>query len=387
MPHTTSKFKAVHIPFFLHTSTTTTTTQPATMPPKPPLPDELEFDQPLTLLELPGGNLNSESIMWYFMSSPFFDGASNNVALFTQLRNTPGGQAILDSHVKFQEALQQRYPLGLQFIVTQEPQGPGQGWVIQRQMKERVVEEGKERVKVEIQGTYYTVGTRILMAPSLLDVLQTRLLTTSVYLQEVFEISKSMSHYSPATGHTYLPPTYESAPKAIASSRLGTPGPEAETSSQVGSSQPVVGTETSETEFSDAFFMSSFILTQRHGNEYMDENPLVGEPGAFVYGTTTRQVEARNKAQAEKAASQASLSNTQSTILTVLPKGTESGVDTPKPAVTPKPPPTPMPADISGPSRKGSVSGVQKLSKKERRKSKGLASPITPNAPTGLPGP
>jgi mediator of RNA polymerase II transcription subunit 6 len=359
------------------------------MPPKPPLPDEIEFDQPLTLLELPGGNLNSESIMWYFMSSPFFDGASNNVALFTQLHNTPGGQAILDSRIKFQEALQTRYPLGLQFIVVEEPQGPGQGWVIQRQMKERVVEEGKERVKVEIQGTYYTVGTRILMAPSLLDVLQTRLLTTSVYLQEVFEISKSMSHYSPATGHTYLPPSYEAAPKVIASSRLGTPGLEAETSSQAGGSQPVVGTETSETEFSNGFFMSSLIMTQRHGNEYMDENPLVGEPGAFVYGTTTRQVEARNKAQAEKAAlsSQASASNIQSTTLTVPPKGTESGANTPKPSATPKPVPTPLPTDIAGPSRKGSVSGVTKLSKKERRKSKGLASPITPNAPTGPPGP
>lgn len=175
------------------------------MPPKPAVPDEQEFEQPQTLLELPGGDLNGESIMWYFMSSPFFDGASNNVALFTQCRASAEGQALLNNRKLFEEALQNRYPLGLQFIVVAEPQAAGQPWVIQRQMKYKPTDKDGnllDKVETQVQGTYYTVGNKILMAPSLLDVLQTRLVCHSKSLPNLATLTK----ISRIALHIYLPP-------------------------------------------------------------------------------------------------------------------------------------------------------------------------------------
>lgn len=115
-------------------------------------------------------------------------------------------------------------------------------------------------------------------------------------------------------------------------------------------------------EFSDALFMTSLNLTNQYGDEYMDENPLKGEPGAFVFTNTRNAVDERNKA-AEAALSLAN-----------APKM----LDIQPPSVAATPLPAATPAALESHSRKGSVAPDEKKKKKERRKSKGLASPTTP---------
>lgn len=137
-----------------------------------------------------------------------------------------------------------------------------------------------------------------------------------------------------------------------------------------------------ETEFSDALFMQSLNLTNQFGDEYMDENPLKGEPGAFVFTNTKNAVDERNKAQEQSAQAKSS----QATALTIE---TRPPSVAPSVVATPKGGATPAPAEAH--SRKGSVANISKEAKekkRERRKSKGLASPTTPGVPTpGLPPP
>ncbi|KAF2250574.1 hypothetical protein BU26DRAFT_517408 [Trematosphaeria pertusa] len=359
------------------------------MPPQLQPLDESEYDEPAALRGLPGGTLNSESILWYFMGSPFFDASSNNVALFNHLRQLgPAGQPTLDSRHAFEEALLSKYNHGSYFVVASEPKREGEPWVIQRQRKD----QGSAEIVVE--GTWYTQGTKILMAPSLLDVLQLRLLSVSTQLQDFFELSKNLSHFSPAMGHTYLPPSYEPPKAATASragSRIGSPALAAidapAAASQTQSQPQTLDAETNPTEFSDPFFFQSLALTNAFGNEYMDENPLQGEPGSFVFANTLAHVDARNKAQqqqqqqqqqqAAQAASGASTTTPAAGNIKAETQSVNSIAATPKAAAAP----APAPAAPEAQSRKASTASLPKPGKEKRRKSKGLTSPTTPAAP------
>jgi mediator of RNA polymerase II transcription subunit 6 len=131
----------------------------------------------------------------------------------------------------------------------------------------------------------------------------------------------------------------------------------------------------SETDFSDALFMHSLNLTNAYGDEYMDENPLKGEPGAFVFEASRTAVNARNKAQ-EQAAQPAAAA-------APLKIDTTPASVAPSVVATPKPTATATPTTAEGPSRKGSVapSGKKKKDKDRRKSQGGLASPTTPSVP------
>ena len=64
--------------------------------------------------------------------------------------------------------------------MTQEPKKEGEPWVIQKQMRRE--EDGK--VVMEVQGVYYTIKNKIVMAPSLLDVLQSRLVSNDTGIED-----------------------------------------------------------------------------------------------------------------------------------------------------------------------------------------------------------
>ncbi|KAF2264253.1 hypothetical protein CC78DRAFT_533316 [Lojkania enalia] len=337
------------------------------MPPKHTPLDEIQFENLRFLHQELGGQLNNETVLWYFMNSPFYDANCNNHALL--FGNAPDIHRLRTDRKYLEEALKMRFPTGLQFMVVADPQGPGQPWVIQKQLKTRVDDaQGNNRIEIEVRGTYYTVGTKIHMAPSLLDVLRSRMLGISTRLQEVFHTSRELNHWSPATGHTYLPPNlYRSDAKSVApgfASRLGSPGPsEADLSQALQTSQPV---EASTTAFNDDFFLASLALTTKYGHEYMDENPLQGEPGSFVFASTNQRVEAVNKARAE--------AHTGATLSLPTTRANEGGSSI---APTPKPAPT-EPA-----SRKGSVAvKAPPPGKEKRRKSRGMTSPTSPSAPS-----
>lgn len=176
-----------------------------------------------------------------------------------------------------------------------------------------------------------------------------------------------MTHWTPATGYSYYPPSYDTPKPTETASRIGSPtlapmdldhpdGPPTATA-------PPPDPAESTTDFSDALFMQSLMLTNRYGDEYMDENPLKGEPGAFIFTNTKNAVDGRNKAQ-EQAASQPTAA-------------AAARVETRPPSVAA----TPVP---EAHSRKGSTANAPKEKKRERRKSKGLASPTTPGVPPAM---
>ncbi|KAF1926606.1 uncharacterized protein M421DRAFT_6878 [Didymella exigua CBS 183.55] len=330
----------------------------------PPL-DEQEFFDP----QMPLAHLDSENnAIFFLMNSPFFDGESNNMAVYMNAQGHPNGMQILGERAAYESELR-KYNTGLQYIVAGEPKGDGQPWLMQRQRKVRNDDTG--RVDTVAEGNFYTQGTRLLMAPSMLDVVQARLLAVSTRMQQMAELSKNMSHWSPATGHTYYPPSYEFPKAETNASRVGSPTlaptePDASASqSQTKDAATAIDSSASTTTFNDAFFLRSLELTHQYGDEYMDENPLLGEPGAFVFANSKSHVDARNKAQEQ--ASQASQAQA------VTKTDTQPTSVAPSAAATPKGIATPLALD--GPSRKGSVAGLPNVEKKKRRKSKGLASP------------
>ncbi|KAF2274213.1 uncharacterized protein EI97DRAFT_435316 [Westerdykella ornata] len=334
--------------------------------------DDQELNEPWRALQFGGTpEPNSNSILWYFAWSPFWDPSCNNKALENQAQQLPNGQAILNSRQEFEATLRAQYPTGVQFVVSSEAQDRTHPWVIQRQNR---FFEDKE-IKTEVEGIYYTRGAVLQAAPKLMDVVDNQLFSISRLMDEFLETSSALDHWSPSTGHTYLPPSYKSKTDgglAQISSRAGSVVPGGDTDA----SQPAAASaqQSQMTEFSDAFFLQSLNLTNRYRNEYMDENPLQGEPGAFVFASTNKQVEARNKAQAAAAAQTSAATGTTAVSAGKPVEGGSAGNSAA---------PTPKAAPNEATSRKGSTVGMPPKVK-GRRKSKGGASPVTPTAPGGF---
>ncbi|KAI8943483.1 hypothetical protein NX059_001486 [Plenodomus lindquistii] len=338
-------------------------------PQMPPL-DEQEFDQPALIAGLPGQKLDvGNNLFWYFTSSPWFEPQSINISVFQNVQLLPDGQQIMNDRALWEERLR-AVEAGTQFVATAEPQGEGQPWVLQRQNKRHDDDSG--RVETHVEGTWYTQGTRMLMAPSLLDVVQSRLLTIATRMQLMADVSRNMAHWSPATGYSYYAPSHHAHAHAHAQD-AAKPAQDAAKPAPDPDADPAAATA----DFNDALFMQSLALTNTYGDEYMDENPLKGEPGAFVFENTKTAVDARNKAhehaaQAEHAA----------------PAAPPARADTRPPSVAPSAAQTPGPVGVAAPAvpeahaRKGSVAPAPKKKDKNRRKSQaGLASPTTPKVP------
>ncbi|KAF2118947.1 MED6 mediator sub complex component-domain-containing protein [Lophiotrema nucula] len=345
------------------------------MPPVQPPLDEIEFFIPPEYMprevQYP---LTNDNILTYFYQSPFMDLSSNNLTLFNASWKEPDGERLRNNRKVFEETLKLKFGdrPGTEYWVAADPQGPGQGWVIQKQVRSNEP-EGSSKLVVRVEGTYYTVANRIYQAPSLLDVLQLRLFQVSSRIQQVLELSRDETSWSPSTGHTYIPPKYKSAKKIepAPGSRLGTPGPSEQDVLQFLDDPQNEGAGT--TDFNDTFFLQSLHRANKHVGDYMDENPLQGGPGSWSFAKTNAEIEsARNKAKAD--------AQTAATSLQAPAKPAEGA--TPATSVAP----TPKPVTVEVTNRKGSVAvkGVPGAAKEKRRKSKGLASPTSPTGPTGL---
>ncbi|EMD59857.1 hypothetical protein COCSADRAFT_40337 [Bipolaris sorokiniana ND90Pr] len=355
------------------------------MPPPLPPPDEQEFDQPQLIGGLPTPDLHAgNNLFWYFTSSPWFDSECINIDVYLNLRqNDPAvAEKIMNDPKLWQQRLDDQ-PEGTQYVIAGEGQGEGHPWLLQRQHKVRVTENDKERIENFVEGNWYTHGTKMLMAPSLLDIVQSRMLTVSTRMHQMAELSKNMTHWTPATGYSYFPPSYETAKATTIASRVGSPTLAPTDADAPGSQSqgPGVATQATDsaasaTDFSDALFMHSLNLTNAYGDEYMDENPLKGEPGAFVFEGTKTAVTARNKAQEQQAiqaVQPAPAAPTDLKIDTATPSVAPSVVATPKAVATP--------GAMEGHSRKSSVAPGSKKKKDRRKSQAGLASPTTPSVP------
>jgi mediator of RNA polymerase II transcription subunit 6 len=118
--------------------------------------------------------IHSNSVLFYFAQSPFYDRTSNNEVLFQQGLNNPNMTPYLATRELFEGRI--KTMSGLEFIVAQEPAetGPGAGtgvWVINKQTRRK--RQGEDEIIVH--GTYFVNGENIYMAPSMGDVISSRL--------------------------------------------------------------------------------------------------------------------------------------------------------------------------------------------------------------------
>jgi len=368
------------------------------MPPQVPPLDEQEFDQPALLAGLPGQRLDAgNNLFWYFTSSPWFEPQSINISVFQNVQLLPDGQNVMNDRTLWEERLR-AVEAGVQFIATADPQGEGQPWVLQRQNKRHHNDTG--RLETHVEGTWYTQGTRMLMAPSLLDVVQSRLLTVATRMQLMADTALSMAQWSPATGYSYYPPSHDaSKPTAGPTSRAASPVLASSDPDAVVAQQST-GVPTTAV-LSDALLMQSLNLAERYGDEFIDENPLKGEPGAFVFENTKTAVDARNKAHHEQAAQPpphavaptADAAATSTKIDTRSPSAPPSAAPTPGAATTPAATTTAAAAAAAAaapeaaPSRKSSLAiaaGSKKRDKTGRKTQAGggSASPTTTTTTT-----
>lgn len=140
---------------------------------EPPL-DEIQWRHPQSLQEMQG--IHSNSVLFYFAQSPFFDPTSNNAVLANQAMHNPAMYHLIQTREAFEGRL--REMSGLEFIVAQEPAetAPGTGtgvWVIRKQTRRKRDPEDE----IVVHATYYIVGENIYMAPTLAQVLSFRMVS------------------------------------------------------------------------------------------------------------------------------------------------------------------------------------------------------------------
>ena len=162
--------------------------------------------------------------------------------------------------------------------------------------------------------------------------------------------------FTPALGYTYIPPvpTSISATNSLQATQTSiesTPMPETQASFRSTKTAPVTDKEPLTDPRGTALLAQSLHLSSLYSGEYMDENPLVGEPGSFIL---------------QKAREARSQSQSQSTV-----KSTPS---VPLKASAP-PTPAPLKTDISLEPRKALKAGEKTpitpgTREKKRKKSK-----------------
>lgn len=143
---------------------------------EPPL-DEIQWKSPPLLAEM--GGLHSNTILFYFAASPFFERTSNNAVVFSQAMNNMTMYHFIQTREAFEGRL--KTMAGLEFVVGEEPAetGPGMGtgvWVIRKQTRKKSAQYDRPD-EITIHASYFVVGEHIYMAPRLSDILASRLVS------------------------------------------------------------------------------------------------------------------------------------------------------------------------------------------------------------------
>ena len=236
--------------------------------------------------------------------------------------------------------------------------------------------------------SYYVVGENVYMAPSVGDVVEGRLLAAMKALGGFFEGVKGLPNFTPARGYSYLPPaTHKTAMPGVSlqgtqASQEGTPvitdgTPLLQgTQDGVGGKKEMVAAKASTADLSALQLLAdSYMLSMKYGEEYMDETPIVGEPGSFKLS------KARETMLAAPSAGAMAKVESQRSTKSVAPAKTE----TPTPQLKTED----LPAPIKKPSKGAEKSPITPggKEKKARRKSKGpgVGDTVTPKVTTPKP--
>ncbi|KAL4955252.1 mediator of RNA polymerase II transcription subunit 6 [Aspergillus filifer] len=245
-------------------------------------------------VQMMGGFLHSNNILFYFAESPFFDATSNNASLAIQANYNEAFRHFVETREAFEGRLKTMQ--GLEFMVGYDPlqaaaaasggaqfaHEPSNVWIIRKQTRRK--HAGFED-EVVVLATFFVVGDCIYMAPSAASVLGNRILSAVTSLTSLLKTASTLPKFTPSQGHTYLPPASKSADTQAGAqsqtSKENTPMPDADVASK---SQSFTGAQvdTGSTINDMRTLAESFHLLAQYGDEYMDESPLVGEPGSFI---------------------------------------------------------------------------------------------------------
>lgn len=136
--------------------------------------DEKQWFDPISFEQEFQGMLHSNNVLYYFANSPFFDPTSNNAILMGQAtRNPQLAFQILSTREAFEARL--RSMSGLEYVVAEAPKDAmfGTGvWVINKQTRRKIPGDEDD---VIVHTTYFLVGIHIYQAPTLADILTSRM--------------------------------------------------------------------------------------------------------------------------------------------------------------------------------------------------------------------
>lgn len=273
-------------------------------------------------------------------------------------------------------------------MVTGEPQpssnpasqGPDTGiWNIRKQ--ERSKRDRPLEDDLTVLGTYYAVADNLYQAPSVYDVVGNHVASAVTSLNKFIDETGSLSTFNPATGYSYLSAEQEDTTTTDNEEQL-VPGLDPTVTEEL---QAPPATDKLSAAKQDYLMQQSLLLMRDHGDEYMDLNPLVGEPGNFVFSHTKAHVKARQAEQSAAALkAELALAEKQAKSKTSTPAAFTTTIKTEEQeAVSP----TIKTEQPSGTQK------VKKLSKsdgsgKKRRKSKAVgalsakSSPVVGRSPT-----
>ncbi|OAA47139.1 Mediator complex, subunit Med6 [Metarhizium rileyi] len=251
-------------------------------PNDPPL-DEIQWRSPQTLATM--GGLHSNTILFYFAESPFFERTSNNAVITSQAMNNIAMYHFIQTREAFEGRL--KTMSGLEFIVGEEPAetGPGMGtgvWVIRKQTRRKRYQEEDE---ITVHASFFVVGENIYMAPTLADILASRIMTISSAIAKALPAAESVRKWRPATGHVYQLPANQTA----ASRGKGQESKE-DTPLPGSAAKPAASTQKNDEIPMERAAEEAFMVHMRHGGEYIDENAITGRPGEFHLSSTGRKV-------------------------------------------------------------------------------------------------
>ncbi|PMB68803.1 Mediator of RNA polymerase II transcription subunit 6 [Beauveria bassiana] len=259
-------------------------------PSDPPL-DEIQWHSPQLIHEM--GGLHSNTILFYFAQSPFFERTSNNAVIMSQAMNNMSMYHFIQTREAFEGRL--KTMSGLEFIVGEEPaeSGPGMGtgvWVIRKQTRRKRYQEADE---ITVHASYFVVNENIYMAPTLADILAARIMSISSAIAKALPAAEAARRWRPSGGHSYKPPVVaatgpagalQAARARMQDSKEGTPASAATSKSATAPALRNIEELSLERSAEEAFWVH-----MRHGGEYLDENPITGRPGEFHLSSTGRK--------------------------------------------------------------------------------------------------
>ena len=332
-----------------------------------------------------GGQAMEENMIHRYISeSPFFDYTTKNGLIMDQSRTNGPAFELTKNRRAFEDQLSRQK--GSEYMIVGDSQEGNGVWNIRKQDRDRRrMADGRFEEELTTLGSYYIVGENMYQAPSVGDVVGNRLVSAAASLSKFLDAADDLPSFSPTTGYSYLPgaakPTASGSTQASpARSREGSVVPGAETQSlRSGSLAPdsQAGTTSHGSNSQDARILAqSFRMALEFGDEYMDENPLVGEPGHFSFTSSTAAVKKR-KQDDEAAVAAAKAKEEQKA---------SSRATSPKVEKPPSPPAVMTEAKTAAKAekdRRGSKLG-EKIKRKKSRPN--AASPTTPRPSTaGLP--